>query len=162
MDNQQQNQSAPNSQTSGFLKQLEDFFDTYLHKKAPFHLPPKVKEWIVKFGPWIILVLMILTIPVILAVFSLSAILVPFAASYAPARFHTLSLIAGVINLIVLIMEAVALPGLFSRSLKGWRLLYNSVLVGAVAQLLEGNVISLIISVAISMYFLFEVKEYYK
>ena len=162
MGNQQQNQSVPKNQTGGFFKQLEDFFDTYLHKKAPFHLPPKAKEWIVKYGPWIVLVLIILTVPVILAVFSLSAILVPFAASYAPVRFSGLSLIGGLLSLITLVMEAAALPGLFKRSLKGWHLVYYAVLVGAVGQLLEGNIISLIINVVVSMYFLFEIREYYK
>jgi len=160
MDTQQQNMGTP--QIHGFFKQLEDFFDTYLHKKAPFHLPPKAKEWIVKYGPWIVLILIILTVPVILAVFSLSAILVPFAATYAPARFSALSLIGGLFSLITLVMEAAALPGLFKRTKKGWHLVYYAVLVGAVGQLLEGNIISLIINVVISMYFLFEKKEYYK
>jgi hypothetical protein len=146
----------------GFLSKLEDFFNTYLHKKAPFHLPPAAREWIVKYGPWIVLVLMILALPVILAAFSLSAILGPFAAGYAPTRFYTVSIISEIINLLALIIEIIALPGLFKRTLKGWHLLYWAVLVSAVAQLLDGQIFSLIFNVVISMYFLFEVREYYK
>jgi len=145
-----------------FLSKLEDFFNTYLHKKAPFHLPPAAREWIVKYGPWIVLVLMVLALPVILAAFSLSAVLSPFAASYAPARFYTVSIVSEVINLLALIIEIAALPGLFKRTLKGWHLLYYAVLISAVAQLLDGQIFSLIFNVVISMYFLFEVREYYK
>jgi hypothetical protein len=157
-----QNQTMNTNKSQGFLSKLEDFFNTYLHKKAPFHLPPAAREWIVKYGPWIVLILMILAVPVILAAFSLSAILGPFAAGYAPARFYTVSIISEVINLLALIIQIAALPGLFKRTLKSWHLLYYAVLISAVAQLLNGEIFSLIFNVVISMYFLFEVREYYK
>jgi len=157
-----QNQTMNTNKSQGFLSKLEDFFNTYLHKKAPFHLPPAAREWIVKYGPWIVLVLMILAVPVILAAFSLSAVLSPFAAGYAPARFYTVSIISEIVNLLALIIEIAALPGLFKRTLKGWHLLYYAVLISAVAQLLDGQIFSLIFNVVISMYFLFEVREYYK
>ena len=38
--------------------------DEYLVKKAPFALPDGVKEFIVRFGPWISLVLLVLSLPV--------------------------------------------------------------------------------------------------
>ena len=43
-------------------KDLIGFLDFYLVKKAPFQLPDAAKEIIVKFGPWITVVLLILTI----------------------------------------------------------------------------------------------------
>jgi hypothetical protein len=159
MDTQQQNMGTP--QTQGFLKQMESFFNTYLHQKAPFHLPPKAKEWIVRFGPWITLIIMILALPAILALIGLTAFFTPAIVVYG-AGYHNLFLIEGLIALLALVMQAAALPGLFARKLSAWHLVYYSVLVSAVGQLLGGNIIALIIDVIISMYFLFEIREYYK
>lgn len=158
MDTQQQNMGTP--QTHGFLKQIEEFFNTYLHKKAPFHLPPNVKEWIVKFGPWITLILMLLALPVILAAVGLSTLFAPAAVMYG--AYRGTFLLGGLISLVAFVMEAAALPGLFKRSQKGWHLVYYAVLVSAVGQLVGGQIVSMIVNVIISMYFLFEIKEYYK
>jgi hypothetical protein len=145
-----------------FLNQLEDFFNTYLHKKVPFQLPPKVKEAIVKYGPWIILVLMVLAIPAILLALGLNAAIAPYAMYYGGYHYSSLFMLSGLISLLALILEAVALPGLFSRSLKGWHMLYYSTLVSFVGQILMGNLIGGIIGLAISIYILFQVREYYK
>jgi len=162
MENQTQNPNpAPGQtkQTAGFLKQMEDFFNTYLHQKAPFHLPPAAKEWIVKFGPWITLILMLLALPVILAAVGLTAL---FSPVIIYGGYHYLFFTGGLIALLAFVMQGAALPGLFARKLGGWHLVYYSVLVSAVGQLVSGNIISLIINVVISMYFLFEIREYYK
>ena len=157
-----QNQNMGTPQTHGFLKQMEGFFDTYLHKKVPFHLPPNVKEWIVKFGPWIVLVLMLLALPLILAAVGLSSFVSRTAVIYGGYAYSTTYMLEGLISLVAFVMEAAALPGLFKRSLKGWHLVYYAVLVGAVGQLVGGNFIGLIVNVIVSMYFLFEIREYYK
>jgi hypothetical protein len=159
MDNPHQNN---NSQNQAFLKQLEGFFDTYLHKKVPLHLPPAVKEFIVKYGPWIMLVLMILAIPALLAAIGLSAAVAPFAMMYGGYHLGAAFILSALIGLLALIMQAVALPGLFARTLKGWHMLYYATLVHALSQLVVGDVIGLIIGLALSMYVLFQVKELYK
>lgn len=156
----QPNQSSPNNQTKGFLNQTEEFFNTYLHKKAPFHLPPHVKEWIVKFGPWITLILMLIALPVILVALGVSAVVAPAAMMYGGSRGGFM--VSGVFSLVAFALEAAALPGLFKRSIGGWRLVYYSCLVSAIGELLSFNIIGMIIGLVISMYFLFEIKEYYK
>jgi hypothetical protein len=162
MDQQTQAPSnqQPAPQSGNFMQQLENFFDTYLHKKAPFHLPPQAKEWIVKYGPWITLVLMIIAVPVILAALGMAAIFAPAAVVYG--GYKTDFMISGLFSLAALVLEAAALPGLFKRSIHGWRMVYYSCLVTAVGELISFNIIGLIIGLAISMYFLFEIKEYYK
>ena len=60
MDTQHPNNS---SQNKAFFSQLEDFFDTYLHKKVPIHLPAQIKEFIVKFCPWLIILGLLLALP---------------------------------------------------------------------------------------------------
>lgn len=157
--------AAPSPNTGNnksFLKQMEDFFYTYLHKKAPFHIPPNGREAIVKIGPWIALVLMILALPAILVALGLSAIFAP--AAYMYGGYHTGAgfMLQGLLSLMALVMQAIALPGLFKRALKSWYLLYYAALISAVAQLLGGQVIGMLVGLIISLYILFEIKEYYK
>ncbi len=160
---QQNPQTPPGSSApqDSLLKQLEHTLES-LYKKITWHLPTSVKEFIVKFGPWITLVLMILAIPVVLMALGLTALLTPFAMVYGGYKASLFGVISGIIALVALILEAVALPGLFARSQKGWYLVYYSVLVSAVGQLLGGQIFSMIIGLAISLYILFEIKSYYK
>jgi hypothetical protein len=154
------NQNNNSSQNQDFLKQMEAFFDTYLHKKAPFHLPPKVKEFIVHYGPWITLVVMILALPGILFGLGFMAFYAPFAMM--SRGFGGSLLLESLITLAALVLEVLALPGLFARSLKGWHLLYYAVLVNAVARLLGGDILGMIIGTVIALFLLFEIREYYK
>ena len=132
---------------------LEEIFG----KKAP-QLPANAKEAIVKYGPYITLVLLVLSLPVILIGLGLGAIVAPFAA----LEGHTglsLSLLA---SLISLVLEIMALPLLFKRSLKGWRYMLYASIISAVGSLLDGNIIGMLVSAAISFYFLFQIKPLYK
>lgn len=158
-------QQAPNGaapKSGGFMKDVENFFDTYLHKKAPFHIPPNGREAIVKIGPWIALVLMILALPVILFALGLSAVFAPAAMMYGGYHTGAGYMLQGLLSLAALVMQAIALPGLFKRALKSWYLLYYAALVSAVAQLLGGQIIGMLIGLIISLYILFEIKDYYK
>jgi len=160
----QQTPQQANSQqpppASDFMQKMENFFNTYLHQKIPFHLPPQAKEWIVKYGPWITLILMLIALPVILGGLSLTVAFAPAAAMYGGYRGGFI--LEGLFSLAAFVLEAAALPGLFKRSIHGWRMVYYAVLVNAVGQLLSLNIIGLIIGVAVSMYFLFEIRELYK
>lgn len=155
--------AAPSGGThKSFLRQIEDFFDTYLHKKAPFHLPPSAKEAIVKVGPWIAVILIVLTLPVIFAAIGLGAVVTPFAMIYGGLNFGISMMLRIALSIITLVMQIIALPGLFHRSLKAWYLVYYASLISAVGGLISYNIIGTIISLVISMYILFEIREYYK
>ncbi len=152
-------QQTTNNQS--FLTQMEHFFKTYLHDKAPFHLPPNVREFLVKFGPWVNLVIILLTLPIILLAFGLSTLIAPFAfmAAVGTGKFFALHIIMSAVSLV---LEICALPGLFARKTQGWRLTYYASLVSALGQVLRGDIIGAVIGLAISLYVLFEIKDYYK
>ena len=96
------------------LSNLETTLNEYFVKKAPFQLPVGVKEFIVSFGPWITLVMLVLSLPIILAAIGLGAILAPFAVlGGANAAAFT---VGTVFSLATLVLEAMALPGLFKRT----------------------------------------------
>ena len=62
---------------------------------------------------------------------------------------------------ITLILEIMALPGLFKQQRKSWNLLYYSVLASALYNLLSLNLFGLIIGTLISLYILFQIKKSY-
>lgn len=141
-------------------KDLIGFLDFYLVKKAPFQLPDGVKEAIVKYGPWIALVLMVLTLPLLLFVLGIGAFVLPFAAaagqSGALSGFLTIPLV-----LVTFALNAFALPGLFARKMSGWKLIFYSRLITIVWDVLLLNIVSAIVFGAISLYILMQVRPLY-
>ena len=109
-------------------KDLIGFLDFYLVKKAPFQLPDEAKEWIVRFGPWIALVLLVLSLPALLVLMGIGTVLIPFGGLGYATGFTYLS-----IGLIVQLgLTVAALPGLFARKMTGWKLLFYAQLVSFV------------------------------
>jgi hypothetical protein len=139
-------------------KDLIGFLDFYLVKKAPFQIPDGGREWIVKFGPWITVVLLILTLPILLFALGLGTILIPFGGLGYATGFGVLTL---VVALEIGLMIA-ALPGLFARKMSGWMLLFYSQLVSIVYSILMGAIVSGLLFGLISLYILFQVRPLYR
>ena len=151
--------------SSGDLKsglgRLESTLEVYFVDKAPFQLPAGAKEFIVKYGPWITLILLILTLPALLLAFGLGALVARFA--FLGGLQAGVSYGVGMIfSAVILVMEAFAIPGLLKRKLGGWRLMYWAALLGAVENLISFNLGGLIIGTLLSLYIIFQVKSYYK
>lgn len=150
-------------QPSGAPKDLMGMLEYYLVTKAPFALPQGVKEWIVKYGPWIDVILLILFLPAILLALGLSAAFLPFAMMGGVAGFG----LASIILIVQLVLMVAALPGLFARKMSGWNLLFYSIVVNLVYGLVSsfsylGSILGTIISTIISLYILFQVRSLYK
>ena len=153
-----ENQFAPKK---SLIPQLEDLLDLYLVQKAPFQLPPGVKQFIVNVGPWITLVLMILLVPIILAAIGLTTFFLP-AAAVAGAGFGVSVIISLVVAIVELGFYALALPGLFKKSKTGWNFLFYGTLISAIYNLVSMQFLSLIVGTLISLYILFQIRSYYK
>jgi hypothetical protein len=139
-------------------KDLIGFLDFYLVTKAPFQIPAGGKEWIVKFGPWITVVLLILTLPILLVALGIGTFLIPFAGAGAAGG------VFGFLTLVVIVeigLMVAALPGLFARKMAGWRLLFYSQLISIVFNVLSGSVISGLLFGLISLYILFQIRPLY-
>ena len=139
-------------------KDLIGFLDFYLVQKAPFQLPDNAKEWIVKYGPWITVVLLILMLPPLLFVLGIGTVLMPFGGiGYATGFTYLTIVLVAQIGLMV-----AALPGLFARKMSGWQLVFYAQLVGFVFSVLSGSIVGGIVGALISMYLLFQVRPLYK
>ena len=143
------------------LVQLENLLDEYLVKIAPFTLPDGWRETIVKFAPWLTLILMLVALPALLAIFGLGAIFAPF--SYLGGIQTGLNYTVGlIVAAVAVILNALAIPGLFKRTRQGWMFLFYATLVGVVENVIHFNIGNLILGSLLSLYILFQVKGYYK
>jgi hypothetical protein len=148
------------SNSSQPLQQLDEQLELYLVKKAPA-LPANIKELIVQFAPWITLIIMVVALPAILFVLGLGAIVAPFAFMGGFSSGAS-NIIAVVVLAITVVLELMSLPGLFNRKMAGWKYAYYAALVGIVADLVSFNIIGGIIGGIIRLYFLYQIKSYYK
>lgn len=146
--------------TNAAPKDVIGFLDYYLVTKAPFQIPEGAKEWIVKFGPWIDLILLIVFLPALLAIFGLSSLF----ASYAVLGITTYTTWywVGIVVLVAqLVLQVIALPGLFARKMVGWTFLFYSQIVSLVYSVVTGNILSAIIGALIGFYVLFQIRSKY-
>ncbi|MFZ2187231.1 MAG: hypothetical protein WAV46_01205 [Candidatus Moraniibacteriota bacterium] len=166
-----QNQSgAANStgnmkaETKNIIGQLEALLDEYMVKKAPFALPAELKEFIAKVSPYLVIVFAVLALPFIFAALGLSAVLTPFAMMGAGWGFGwgLRAIISLAVAVITLVMEVMAVPGLFKRTKGGWNLVFYASIVSLIGSILAFNIIGGAISAIIGWYILFQVKELYK
>ncbi len=150
------------------LNGLENMFNEWFVTKAPFQIPANARETIVKLSPWLTLVLVILFLPVAFAIFGLGSLVgsVARAAGVSVGPFYYLAFIVLLAQLVVM---AISIPKLFKRQRSGWKLVYYSSLFNVVYDLFvwlqhPGQVISLLmslISAAIGLYILFQIRGYY-
>jgi len=139
------------------MDQLIATLDEYLVKKAPFQLPDNVKELLVKFGPWISIVLLVLLVPILLLALGLGTIFMPFGGVGYATGFG-LAAIFAIVQIALLVME---LPGLFARKKSAWMLMFYEQLIGFVGSLVSGSVVGAIIGTLIGLYFLFQLRTKY-
>jgi len=144
----------------GSLKSLEGILDLYFGQKAPA-MPTNIKELIVNLAPWLTLILGLLSLPAILFVFGLGTLFAPFSfLGGVRAGFnYSLSMIVLAISVV---LEFLAVPGLFKKTRQGWNFVYYSALVSVLYSLVSFNLGGLIIGALISFYILFQVRTYYK
>jgi len=157
--------SQKNTDPKQALGQLEEILEVYMVKKAPFAIPENWRELIVKFAPYLTILSIIIGVPVVLAVLGIGALVSPFTAFLGPryALSYSFNYVLSMITFgVVIVFEALAVPGLFRREKKAWRFLFYASLVNVVAGFFGGDWVGMIVGALLSWYVLFQVKEYYK
>lgn len=150
------------SHPKGYLAQLENFLELYLVKKAPA-LPKGGKEFLVKIAPWLVIVGLVLSIPAVFSLFTLSSMVSanPYGA-YVTSALGPAYYISILLLVVTIVLQVMALPGLFNREKRGWNFIFYSSLVSLISSLISMNLAGFIIGGLLSLYLLFQVREYYK
>ena len=146
-----------------YLHQLTKTLDQN-YAKFPA-LPKGVNDFIVSVAPWLALVFGVLAIVAGLGAFGILTALAPVAAVAGAGQYAFTGLLAGVFLLAQGGVELLAFPSLKARKVKGWNLMFYSLLLGLLSSVVGLNVSSLVGAVVgflIGYYFLYQVKSYYK
>ncbi|MEI7750360.1 MAG: hypothetical protein WCJ25_05175 [Candidatus Moraniibacteriota bacterium] len=145
--------------TKNALAQLESMLDEYLVKKAPFTIPEDGKELIVKISPYITLIFAVMGLPLIFGAIGLTALLAPMA--FLGAHYGVTAFLSAIFAAISLILELIAVPGLFARSKKGWTFAFYATIVSVLGNIVSFDIVGGVIGAVIGWYILFQVKEKY-
>ena len=154
------NQVPPVNNTGGQVspKGLMQTLEYYFVTKAPFQIPPNVKEIIVKYGPWIQVIFLVTLIPIIFALIGLGTMFsayTPYAYGYGAWS------ISSIISLVVFVLSIIALPGLFRRKISGWNMSFYGIILNLIGSLISGYFIGAIIGFVIGGYVWFQIRSYY-
>lgn len=141
------------------LTELEIKLEEIFTKKL-WTLPKKAKEVIVTVAPYLAIISLIAIIPMIFSLIGLT-FLTP-VVFFGGAKMGFGYMVSIVVSLMMGFLVVLAIPGLFKKQIKGWKILFWMTLINAVGGLLRMDLDNLIIGTALSWYILFQVKEYYK
>jgi hypothetical protein len=146
------------------MEKLELFLEDLFLKKVPYQLPRGIKEWLVKFAPWLVILSVVLSVLSILLAFTAGSYLAS-VGMYAGVSFGLRYYLGIGLLAVQTALMASAIPGLKSRNKHGWRMLFYSALISVIYSVLSsftlGNMIWSLIGVAIGLYVLFQMKSYY-
>ena len=144
-------------------KNLTKFLDVY-YAKLPA-LPKGANDFIVSIAPWLALVFGVLAILSGIAAFGFLSVLSPFAAVAGATQYAFTGLLAALVLVVQGAVELLAFPSLKSRKVRGWNLMFLSLLLSVVSSVFYLSVFGVVqslIGLLIGYYFLYQVKSYYK
>lgn len=130
-----------------------------LFKNLP-HLPKNISDILVAIAPYFAIIGGIVSLlSVISLTFLNNAIFNSYAFLYGPS--YNFSIVYIVSSLISAVLLITAFSDLLNKKLFGWRLMFWSSNVGIISSLISLNLVSAVISAAISWYLLFEMRSSY-
>jgi len=146
----------------GTLSSLEATLQEYLVDKAPFQIPQGGRDFIVTVAPWLIIISSVLALPAIFALFGFSGMMGPTMMRYGNTLIGPLWYASLALMTVAVVLDVMALPGLFARTMQGWRYVFYAQIVSIISSLLQYNLVGAIIGGLIGFYVLFQVKSMYK
>ena len=142
------------------MNDLNKTLQTYFLDKAPT-MPADIQKLIVQYGPYLILVGTVISAVGLLSAFGFMSSVSPYRgmmAAYGGGAYQ-LYLIMGIASVT---LSAIALPGLFKRSMQGWTYMFYNTILGSIMNIVTLNFIGLIIGSGLGFYILYQVKSHYK
>lgn len=135
-------------------KELEPIF---LQKFPPFS--ESVKEFLVQYGPYIILILSIIGVLGLLTALGVGGAILGAGGASVGIGFNIYVGLA--LGIVTLVMYLMAFSPLRARKRAGWNLLYYALLIGLVSNLIQLSILGFIIGGIIGFWVLFQIREKY-
>ncbi|MCF2443043.1 hypothetical protein L0657_03665 [Dyadobacter sp. CY345] len=129
----------------------------FLGKFPPF--PDDIKEFLVKYGPYLILFIAIFMLFGLLTAFGIGTAAIGIGVvAYGSGFMMYISLF---IATIIAVMYLMAFTPLRARKKAGWNLMYYALLLSLISSLVQLALLSAIISGLIGFWVLFQIREKY-
>lgn len=141
------------------ITQLEKKLTGFFVKKVPA-MPEKIKKIIVKYGPYVAIVALVIAIPVTLGMIGLMLLSTPLVWITEIKGWE--NIIAIILGIIMIWLQIKAIPGLFEKKIEAWRLMFYMSLLSALSNLISLDFWSLIIGTGLAWYILFQIKSEYR
>jgi len=144
------------------LTSLEGLLEGYFVKQAPA-MPVGLKDFLVAFAPYLSILGVAIAVPGLFTLFGL----IGFGSALMPAAvlgsvFLPQIILSIALAIPSLILQIMAIPGLFAKTQTGWRFMFWAQLFSIVSQVIQFNIIGIILGVVLGFYILFQVKDRYK
>jgi len=146
------------------MNELEKVLTEYFGQKAP-QMPMGLKTFLVSIAPYLAILGVAMAVLAIFPLIGLSSYGYGMMSAYGMMQgsyFGSMMIISLVAMIAMAGLEVMAIPGLFAKTLTGWRYMFYAQLVSLVSSLLMMNIIGFIIGAVIGFYILFQVKSLYK
>lgn len=165
--------ATPTPPVSGPFASFERVFYEWFVYKAPWQFPAGLTDFIVKTAPWISLVIAIILVPFVLTAISGALFVSSIVATYGlpnaaqPTFMLWLSLAVLIAQIVIMF---VSVPKLLKRQRNGWLLVFYADLISLVYGIFSSfaygyfaisSIIWALISAAIGLYVLFQVRRFY-
>jgi len=147
-----------NKKIDDIVNQIDSALSPFFQKKLPS--PPKdFLELIVKYGPYLLAIALVLSLGTLLPIFGIAGFVLPFVSTAHLGLIYFISL---GFTFVTLIIQAIAIPGLLKRTASSWRLIFLSTLISTLQLLFTRDILGTALSAFISFYFLYQIKSFYK
>jgi len=146
-----------------YLNDLKKYLDKYYVKLPKF--PKGLNNFIVSVSPWLALIFGILAIIFGISSFGTFSFVSPFAVVAGVGGYALTALLSTIVLLAQGVIELMAFSPLRRREIRGWNLLFYSIILSVASSIVTLNVFSVLnslIGVLIGYYILYQVKSYYK
>ena len=152
------------------MNQLEAILNEWFGVKAP-QLPESWKKFIVMVSPWLAIIGVVFGVIALFTMFSAMASMMALSGAYgaygaaygAPAAGYSATWywVGMAFMAAMLVLEALAIPGLRKRAYVGWKWMYYASLLSLVQGIVMMNFVSAIIGAVIGFYILFQIRSHY-
>src|SRR5688572_22263380 len=138
------------------MKELDKFLSD-LFAKLP-NLPEGVRAFIVKALPYLNILGIVFTAPVILVALNISGPLTFMVRNGHPYGSYVIPVLFAAA---IVVLHILAIGGLFRREAKAWQYLYWAALLSGLEQIIFFNIAGLLIGTGLTLYILFQVRSSY-